>query len=79
MLYAVLVASSVLRFRVRLVIYVTMLSISAYLFQILYAQMYRPETAPNLLQATPFLICLVVIGLIQLFALRRSVGTYANR
>ncbi len=70
--YHALVASSVLRFRVALVGYVTALSITGYLIHVVHAHVAKPHMAPTLLEATPMVLTLAVIGMIQYFALRRS-------
>jgi serine/threonine-protein kinase len=70
--YLALVASSVLRFRVALIFYVTGLSLAGYLLHVVHTAIARPRLAPTLLEATPFVLTLIVIGLIQYFALRRS-------
>jgi hypothetical protein len=70
------VAGSVLRFRTDLVGYVTALSVAGYLLHVVAAVAARPEDVPTPLEATPFVLSLVVIGVIQYFALRRSRASY---
>jgi hypothetical protein len=70
--YLVLVAGAVLRFRVRLIGYVTALCVVGYLTQVLQAWLVRPALLPGWRQAVPFVLSLVVIGIVQYFALRRS-------
>ena len=72
LLYHVLVAGSVLRFRARLVGYVTILSLAGYLVHVLHTAQYRPEERLVFTDVVPFALSLVLIGLIQYFSLRRA-------
>jgi hypothetical protein len=72
LLYHVLVAGSVLRFRVRLVGYVTALSFVGYLIHVVHTVLYRPEEHLVFTDVVPFALSLLIIGSIQYFALRRA-------
>jgi serine/threonine-protein kinase len=76
LIYHVLVAGSVLRFRPDLVGYVTLLSLAGYLFHVARAWWFVPAQLPTAMEAIPFILSLLMIGLIQYFALRRSRAAY---
>ncbi|NLF71044.1 MAG: serine/threonine protein kinase [Candidatus Anammoximicrobium sp.] len=76
LLYHVLVAFSVLRFRADLVGYVTVLSLLGYLAHVAYTVAYLPELELNFREVFPFALSLTVIGLIQYLALRRVRAVY---
>ena len=69
--YLLLVAGSALRFRVALVWLVTGLSIAGYIGLVLDAHWHRPHLAAPLRAVLPFLVSLVVTGLIAHLVLRR--------
>ena len=75
LMYFVLVAASVLRFQPVLVAYVTLLCVAAYLFQVWLVSL--DDDLDGSVDASvefciPFVLCLLCVGLIQYFALRRS-------
>jgi serine/threonine-protein kinase len=73
LLYLVLVAGSVLRFRPGLVGYVTVLSLAAYLVHVVFTvQCLAPKEELAFTDVVPFALSLVIIGLVQYFALRRA-------
>jgi len=76
LLYHVLVAFSVLRFRSDLVGYVTGLALLGYSCHVAYTVTYRPELQLNFREVFPFALSLTVIGLIQYLALRRVRAAY---
>jgi serine/threonine-protein kinase len=76
LLYQALVAGSVLRFRARLVVYVTALALAGYLIHVAHTVSYRPELPLAFTEFVPFALTLVIIGLIQYFALRRVRAAY---
>jgi serine/threonine-protein kinase len=72
LVYHVLVAGSVLRFRARLVGYVTVLSLVGYMVHVLHTVQCRPDEHLVFTDVVPFALSLVIIGLVQYFALRRA-------
>jgi serine/threonine-protein kinase len=71
LLYHALVAGAVLRARASLVVYVTVASLIGYLIHVAHTLTCRPELNLQLTDIVPFVITLIIIGLIQYFALRR--------
>jgi serine/threonine-protein kinase len=78
LLYHVLVAFAVLRFRADLVIYVTGLALAGYFCHVAYTVAYLPELELNFREVLPFALSLAVIGLIQYLALRRVRAVYES-
>ncbi len=76
LLYQVLVAFAVLRFRADLVLYVTVLALLGYSCHVAYTVTYLPELQLNFREVFPFALSLTVIGLIQYLALRRVRAAY---
>lgn len=76
LLYHVLVAFSVLRFRADLVGYVTGLALLGYFCHVAYTVTYLPELGLSLREVFPFALSLAVVGLIQYMALRRVRAVY---
>jgi serine/threonine-protein kinase len=75
-LYHVLVAFAVLRFRADLIIYVTGLALAGYFCHVAYTVTYLPQLQLNFREVFPFALSLAVIGLIQYLALRRVRAVY---
>ena len=71
-LFLVLVAASVLRFRSELVAYVTGLSLVSYLLLAALTRVAGDVPGLSLLEIVPLVLCILCIGMIQYFALRRS-------
>ncbi|MBJ44454.1 MAG: hypothetical protein CMJ80_14475 [Planctomycetaceae bacterium] len=71
-LFLVLVAASVLRFRSELVAYVTGLSLVSYLLLAALTRVAGDIPGLSLLEIVPLVLCILCIGMIQYFALRRS-------
>jgi serine/threonine-protein kinase len=78
LLYHVLVAFAVLRFRADLVIYVTGLALAGYFCHVAYTVMYLPQLALDFREVLPFALSLAVIGWIQYLALRRVRAVYES-
>jgi serine/threonine-protein kinase len=76
LLYHVLVAFAVLRFRADLIIYVTVLALLGYSCHVAYTVTYLPHLKLNFREVFPFALSLAVIGLIQYLALRRVRAVY---
>ncbi len=76
LLYHVLVAFSVLRFRADLVGYVTGLALLGYFCHVAYTVTYLPGLHLDFREVLPFALSLTVIGLIQYLALRRVRAAY---
>jgi len=76
LLYHVLVAFAVLRFRAGLVVYVTGLALLGYFCHVAYTVTYLPKLQLNFREVFPFALSLAVIGLIQYLALRRVRAAY---
>ena len=76
LLYHVLVAFAVLRFRADLIIYVTGLALLGYFCHVAYTVTYLPQLQLNFREVFPFALSLAVIGLIQYLALRRVRAVY---
>jgi len=76
LLYQVLVAFAILRFRADLVIYVTVLALLGYFCHVAYTVTYLPQLPLNFREVFPFALSLSVIGLIQYLALRRVRAAY---
>lgn len=74
--YHVMVAGSVLRFRTDLIGYVTGLSVAGYLLHVAMAHAWSRDVAPKFREVMPFVLTLLLIGMIQYFALRRSRACY---
>ena len=69
--YLLLVAGAGLRFRSGLVWFVTILCMSGYVWLVIEAHWHRPQLAPAPKAILPFLMSLVIMGLIVHFILRR--------
>jgi len=78
LLYHVLVAFAVLRFRGDLVIYVTGLALAGYFCHVAYTVAYLQELELNFREVLPFALSLGVIGWIQYLALRRVRAVYES-
>jgi serine/threonine-protein kinase len=76
LLYHVLVAFAVLRFRADLIIYVTGLALLGYFCHVAYTVTYLPQLQLNFREVFPFALSLAVIGLIQYLALCRVRAAY---
>ncbi len=76
LLYHVLVAFAVLRFRADLIVYVTGLALLGYFCHVAYTVTYLPQLQLNFREVFPFALSLAVIGLIQYLALRRVRAVY---
>ena len=71
-----MVAGAVLRFRTDLLAYVTTLAVSGYLLYVAQTHAFWPDKAPSFREVVPFVLSLIVIGIIQAFALKRSRAAY---
>lgn len=78
LLYHVLVAFAVLRFRADLIIYVTLLALAGYFCHVAYTVACLPELGLDFREVLPFALSLSVIGWIQYLALRRVRAAYES-
>jgi hypothetical protein len=78
LLYHVLVAFAVLRFRADLILYVTGLALAGYFCHVAYTVAYLPELGLDFREVLPFALSLTVIGWIQYLALRRVRAAYES-
>jgi eukaryotic-like serine/threonine-protein kinase len=78
LLYHVLVAFAVLRFRADLILYVTGLALAGYFCHVAYTVAYLPELGLDFREVMPFALSLSVIGWIQYLALRRVRAAYES-
>jgi serine/threonine-protein kinase len=79
LLYHVIVAGSVLRCRKALVAYVTLAALVGYNIHLLYLQVDRPQEVPEIHQAVPTMLSLVLIGIVQYFSLLKSAASFEAR
>jgi serine/threonine-protein kinase len=79
LLYHVIVAGSVLRCRKALVAYATLVAMFGYGLHLFYLYATQPHEVPEIHQAVPTMLSLVLIGVIQYFSLLKSTSSFEAR
>jgi eukaryotic-like serine/threonine-protein kinase len=79
MLYHVIVAGSVLRYRTDLVAYATTMCMLGFGVHVLYLSQFDSASSPDFTSYMPVFLSLFVIGIIQYLTLRRAAVSYDSR
>jgi hypothetical protein len=78
MLYHVIVAGSVLRCRIDLIAYTTVICLIGFCTHVVYLSRFDTENTPDFTSYMPVILSLFIIGIIQYLTLRRSVSSYES-